>query len=219
MNKEKLFSFATSGIAATALAMIALISMKSLFEMLSFTSGGAWILGTSVALVPAFFLNRFLTKAYNETCDVNDANEFSSFTGTLATVSLAIIGGLWLGFAGTIGNEALSTGIRETGSAVGLLQPLSVKSAASDGEETGEKAKGFLQSLMDGISQSGSEMSAKTVPETNAQTIPQTNAQTIPQTTAQTIPQTTAQTIPQTTAQTIPEMIKNSGSGNVTIFY
>lgn len=205
MNKEKLFSFATSGLAAIALAMVSLISMKSLFEMLSFTSGGAWLLGTAVALVPAFFINRILTRAYVETCDVKDANEFSSFTGTLATVSLAIICGLWLGFAGTMGNEALSSGIREAGSAVGLLESPTVKYSKIYGEAGEKEAGNFLQSTMDSMKGLVEGPSSAMSNPVDSQNPPRANS--------------SQQRLNTPYNKTLPETIKNSGSGNVTIFY
>ena len=194
-----------------ALATITLLSMKSFFEMLSFTSGGAWLLGTAVAFVPAFFINRVLTKAYLDTCDVEDANEFSSFTGTLSTVSLAIIAGLWLGFAGTRGSEALSMGIRETGNAVGLLEEAHATKAKESLSRIDEPSIGRGQGMgLETGSGQGEGQSNGFQPNHNQQPSqsfqPNHNQQP-------------SQSFQPNYNQQIPEMIKNSGSGNVTIYY
>jgi len=226
MNKEKLLSFATSGIAALALATITLLSMKSLFEMLSFTSTGAWLLGTAVAFVPAFFINRVLTKAYVDTCDVQDANEFSSFTGTLGTVSLAIIAGLWLGFAGTRGSEALSMGIRETGSAVGLLEPAPAIKSANHGEKLTSNIMDMAKSLTKEALQETKEPAigkGQGMPLESGSGQGQGQTEGFQPNYNQQPPQNFQNWAPpqgrMMNNQQVPEMVKNSGSGNVTIYY
>lgn len=122
MDKDKLSSFLITTSAAIALAVVAIFSLHNLFQKLDFTSAGAWVLGTALAIVPAFFVNRIVTRAYLKTCDADDANEFASFMGSWGTVSFAIIIGLWLGCAGSNGIDALSLGIQDAGKSIGLLR-------------------------------------------------------------------------------------------------
>ena len=189
MNKERLVSCIVSTACAAGLGLIALFSLKNLFELLSFTPAGAWLLGTSIALFPAFFLNRLLTREYLKTCDVDEAGEFSSFSGTFGTICLAIIIGLGLGCAGTKGTKALISGIHQTGYTTGLLKSHSGSPALDLPKTFSTSSQHPLQKSADACVES--EQAYEAIP-------PLTEDKQ---------------------KRTVPESIRNSGSGSVTIFY
>jgi len=185
MDRNKLFTFITTTTGILAVAMICLLSVKTLLQMWSFTTVGAWLIAAVITIVPAFVINRLLTRAYLETCDVDEAHEFSSFGGTLGVVSLIIIAGLWLGL-GDNGSRALYQGIEQAGQSVGLL--------------TTEEANEVGVSLTDSLKDSLKDVVDNGVDSNLNSTGMSSN-------------------FSEKNNPSLHEAIKNSGSGNVTIFY
>lgn len=119
-DNNRLLRFLATAFAAVLLAMLTAESIRYLASP-SLTPTAAWLLGILVAIVPAFVANRALTAAYRRTCDVEDAGELSSFFGTLAAVSVAVLVGLSLGMAGWRGAWAVERAVRSTGRMMGAL--------------------------------------------------------------------------------------------------
>jgi hypothetical protein len=149
--------------------------------------------------------------------------------GTLGTVSLAIIAGLWLGFAGTKGNAALSAGLQKTGSAIGLLKEEAI-AASNIQNPIEEKSNHGIMNWLKAFPLNPLSANEPTSLTNDNKNLPNRSIRPLNANLSGNAnmpgnyngaPDYNAQGhyngAPD--QQSIPEMIKNSGSGNVTIFY
>lgn len=138
-NLSKAITFFGTAIAATLLAALTALTIKT-WAYMYIPMKTSWAIALGVSLVPAWVLNKLLTRSYSKV--EIDPSESGSFFGMLFMVSLVTLGIVGSGLLSPAGTISLKESSRYLAVQTGVIEP--IDEASLESFPTREVGTGFV---------------------------------------------------------------------------